>query len=126
MIRPFYFADEIFYWARIGNRPTVLEFQCVLAGEAEPQALGEALLKALQVHTNFRARPVVSRGQFYSKLRMSKIRPCMRRTAVRDASERMRQRGCCSMPHIRGECSRSMFSTACPIFAGSTRSSIQY
>ena len=68
MIRPFYFADEIFYWARIGNRPTVLEFQCVLAGEAEPQALREALLKALQVHTNFRARPVVSRGQFYSKI----------------------------------------------------------
>lgn len=63
MIRQLYYSDLIFYWARIGKRPTVLEVQCTLAREASPEALGEALLKALQVHTNFRVRPVVDQGK---------------------------------------------------------------
>ena len=68
MIREFVYSDEIFYWARIGHQPTVLEVQCTLAQNAEPQALGEALLDALRVHTNFRTRPVVVRGKFLASI----------------------------------------------------------
>ena len=63
-IRPLYFADEIFYWARIGKQATVLEIQCTLKQKAVPQALEAALSKALKVHTNFRIRPVIVRDKF--------------------------------------------------------------
>ena len=62
--RPIYFADEIFYWARTGKQPTVLEIGCSLVQEAEPQALKNALAGALRVHTNFRIRPIITRGKF--------------------------------------------------------------
>lgn len=80
MIRQFYFADEIFYWARIGNQPTVLEFQCTLAQNAEPEALGAALVNALEVHTNFRIRPVVARGQYMASVEEVKRPPLYEET----------------------------------------------
>ena len=63
-IRPLYFADEIFYLARIGKQATVLEVQCTLAQEVIPEALEAAFANALRVHTNFRIRPVVVHGRF--------------------------------------------------------------
>ena len=58
-IRPLYFADNIFYWSRIGKQATVLEIQCSLTETVDPKALENAFLSALQVHTNFRIRPVI-------------------------------------------------------------------
>ena len=78
MIRQLYYSDLIFYWARIGKRPTVLEIRCTLAQDAEPEALGEALLKALQVHTNFRVRPVVNQGKFMASVEDVKNPPLYR------------------------------------------------
>ncbi len=63
-IRPLYFADEIFYWARIGKQPTVLEIQCTLTEKADPRVLESAFLNALKVHTNFRIRPVIVNSKF--------------------------------------------------------------
>ena len=83
MIREFVYSDEIFYWARIGNQPTVLEVQCTLAQDAEPHALGEALLGALRVHTNFRARPIVVRGKFLASIEDVKTPPLYEDTGVR-------------------------------------------
>ena len=51
-VRPLYFADEIFYWARTGRQSTVLEIQCGLAAKIDPLKMGDALLRALGVHTN--------------------------------------------------------------------------
>ena len=67
-IRPLYFADEIFYWARIGRQATVLELQCTLTQKIDPEALEAALLHALRVHTNFRIRPVIVNGRFQAML----------------------------------------------------------
>ena len=78
MIRQLYYSDLIFYWARIGKRPTVLEIRCTLTREASPEALGEALLKALQVHTNFRVRPVVNRGKLMASVEDVKNPPLYR------------------------------------------------
>ena len=83
MIREFVYSDEIFYWARIGHQPTVLEVQCTLAQNAEPQALGEALLGALRVHTNFRARPVVVRGKFLASIEDVETPPLYEETGVK-------------------------------------------
>lgn len=94
MIREYVYSDEIFYWARIGHQPTVLEVQCTLANDAEPQALGEALLGALRVHTNFRARPIVVRGQFYASIEDVENPPLYEETGVKrrlgtDETERL-------------------------------------
>lgn len=67
-IRSLYFADEIFYWARIGKQATVLELRCTLTQKIDPEALAAALLNALRVHTNFRIRPVIVRGRFQAML----------------------------------------------------------
>ena len=63
-VRPLYFADEIFYWARTGRQSTVLEIQCELAAKIDPLKMGDALLRALGVHTNFRIRPIIARDKF--------------------------------------------------------------
>ena len=63
-VRPLYFADEIFYWARTGRQSTVLEIQCGLAAKIDPLKMGDALLRALGVHTNFRIRPIIARDRF--------------------------------------------------------------
>ena len=62
--RPIYFADNIFYWARIGKQATVLEIRCDLKQNVKPRELKTALANALRVHTNFRIRPVLVRGEF--------------------------------------------------------------
>ena len=51
--------DKIFYWARSGKQATVIELSCSLAEDVDPQALKIAATKALEVHTNFRIRPLV-------------------------------------------------------------------
>ena len=86
-IRPLYFADEIFYWARIGRQATVLEVRCSLRETADPEALKYALLHALRVHTNFRIRPVIVLGQFKAKVDEVKNPPLYKK------EDRVRQLG---------------------------------
>ena len=53
----------------------VLDFGQIIAGS---EALGEALLKALQVHTNFRVRPVVCQGKLMASIEDVKKPPLYR------------------------------------------------
>jgi len=54
-----FFFDETFYWGRSGKRATVIEAECELAQSVRPDELRAAVLSALRVHKNFRARPVI-------------------------------------------------------------------
>ena len=74
-IRPIYFADEIFDWARLGRRPTVLEVQCTLVDPVDAQALSYAMLNALRVHTNFRAKLVISKGKYMAVIEDVEVPP---------------------------------------------------
>ncbi len=67
-IRPLDFLDETMYWGRSGKQATVLEMQCVLTQKTDPEALKDALLNALKVHTNFRIRPVLVNRRFHAKI----------------------------------------------------------
>ena len=59
-----YFFDETFYWGRSGRRATVIEAECELAQRVRPGELRTAVLSALRVHRNFRARPVIVGRRF--------------------------------------------------------------
>ena len=59
-----YFFDETFYWSRSGRRATVIEAECELAQRVRPGELRTAVLSALRVHRNFRARPVIVGRRF--------------------------------------------------------------
>ena len=54
MLGEFNVADEMFYWARAGKRPTVLEMNCTLKEAVDAPALKSAFAQALNVHKNFR------------------------------------------------------------------------
>ncbi len=82
MIREFVYSDEVFYWGRTGNQPTVLETRCTLAQDVEPQALGEALLDALRAHTNFRVRPLVVRSKLLASIEDVKNPPLYEDTGI--------------------------------------------
>ena len=60
-----FFFDESFYWGRSGKRATVIEAECELAQDVRPDELRAAVLSALRVHKNFRARPVIVDRRFF-------------------------------------------------------------
>ena len=60
-----YFFDETFYWARSGRRATVIEAECELTQSVRPEELRAAVVGALRVHRNFRARPVIVGRRFF-------------------------------------------------------------
>ena len=59
-----FFFDETFYWGRSGKRATVIEAECELTQSVHPDELRAAVLSALRVHRNFRARPVIVGRRF--------------------------------------------------------------
>ena len=56
--------DETFYWSRSGKRATAIEVECELAQSVNHDELRAAVLSALRVHRNFRARPVIVGRRF--------------------------------------------------------------
>ena len=60
-----FFFDETFYWGRSGKRATVIEAECELTQSVRPEELRAAVLSALRVHRNFRARPVIVGRRFF-------------------------------------------------------------
>jgi len=60
-----FFFDETFYWGRSGRRATVIEAECELTYSVRPDELRQAVVSALRVHRNFRARPVIVDRRFY-------------------------------------------------------------
>ena len=63
-MKELYFFDETFYWNRSGRRATVIEAECELTQSVRPEELRAAVLSALRVHRNFRARPVIVGRRF--------------------------------------------------------------
>ena len=59
-----FFFDETFYWGRSGKRATVIEAECELMQDVRPDELRAAVLSALRVHRNFRARPRIVERRF--------------------------------------------------------------
>ena len=59
-----FFFDETFYWGRSGKRATVIEAECELTQSVRPDELRAAVLSALRIHRNFRARPVIVGRRF--------------------------------------------------------------
>ena len=59
-----FFFDETFYWGRSGKRATVIEAECELMQNVRPDELRAAVLNALRVHRNFRARPAIVGRRF--------------------------------------------------------------
>ena len=64
-IEKLYFFDETFYWGRSGKRATVIEAECELTQSVRSDELRTAVVSALKVHRNFRARPVIVGRRFY-------------------------------------------------------------
>jgi hypothetical protein len=64
-MKELYFFDETFYWKRSGKRATVIEAECELTYSVRPDELRQAVVSALRVHRNFRARPVIVGRRFY-------------------------------------------------------------
>ena len=64
-MKELYFFDETFYWNRSGKRATVIEAECELTYSVRPDELRAAVVSALRVHRNFRARPVIVDRRFY-------------------------------------------------------------
>ena len=60
-----YFFDETFYWKRSGRRATAIEVECELTQSVNPDTLRKAMISALRVHRNFRARPVIVGRRFF-------------------------------------------------------------
>ena len=60
-----FFFDETFYWGRSGKRATAIEVECDLTQSVNPDELRGALLSALRVHRNFRARPAIVDRRFF-------------------------------------------------------------
>ena len=60
-----YFFDETFYWGRSGKRATAIEVECELTQNVNPDELRTAVLGALRVHRNFRARPIIVGRRFF-------------------------------------------------------------
>lgn len=63
-MKELYFFDETFYWSRSGRRATVIEAECELTQSVRPNELRAAVVSALRVHRNFRARPVIVGRRF--------------------------------------------------------------
>ena len=63
-----FFFDETFYWGRSGKRATVIEAECELTQSVRPEELRAAVLSALRVHRNFRARPVIVGRRFFVEI----------------------------------------------------------
>ena len=63
-MKELYFFDETFYWNRSGRRATVIEAECELTQSVRPDELRAAVVSALRVHRNFRARPVIVGRRF--------------------------------------------------------------
>ena len=59
-----FFFDETFYWGRSGKRATVIEAECELTQSVRPDELRVAVVSALRVHRNFRARLVIVGRRF--------------------------------------------------------------
>ena len=64
-MKELYFFDETFYWCRSGRRATVIEAECELTQSVRPDELRKAVVSALRVHRNFRARPVIVGRRFF-------------------------------------------------------------
>ena len=63
-----FFFDETFYWGRSGKRATVIEAECELTQSVRPEELRAAVVSALRVHRNFRARPVIVGRRFFVEI----------------------------------------------------------
>ena len=63
-MKELYFFDETFYWGRSGRRATVIKAECELTQDVRPDELRAAVVSALRVHRNFRARPVIVGRRF--------------------------------------------------------------
>lgn len=63
-MKELYFFDETFYWGRSGKRATVIEAECELTQSVRSDELRQAVVSALRVHRNFRARPVIVGRRF--------------------------------------------------------------
>ena len=63
-MKELFFFDETFYWGRSGRRATVIEAECELTQSVRPDELRKAVVSALRVHRNFRARPVIVGRRF--------------------------------------------------------------
>lgn len=63
-MKELYFFDETFYWLRSGRRATVIEAECELTQSVRPDELRAAVVSALRVYRNFRARPVIVDRRF--------------------------------------------------------------
>ena len=63
-MKELYFFDETFYWNRSGRRATAIEVECELTQSVNPDTLRKAMLSALRVHRNFRARPAIVGRRF--------------------------------------------------------------
>ena len=63
-MKELYFFDETFYWGRSGKRATVIEAECEMTQDVRPDELRAAVVSALRVHRNFRARPVIVGRRF--------------------------------------------------------------
>ena len=64
-MKELYFFDETFYWGRSGRRATVIKAECELTQDVRPDELRAAVVSALRVHRNFRARSVIVGRRFY-------------------------------------------------------------
>ena len=64
-MKELYFFDETFYWGRSGKRATVAEAECEMTQSVRPDELRKAVVSALRVHRNFRARPVIVGRRFF-------------------------------------------------------------
>ena len=52
-----------YYWVAPGGRAPIVEWEVVLAQDVDEQALRQALVTALGIHTNFRVHPVIVDGR---------------------------------------------------------------
>lgn len=55
--------DQVHYWFISGDQTSTIEWEIMLKEKVEEEALKQAVLTAMQAHTNFRSHPVVAGGR---------------------------------------------------------------
>ena len=55
--------DQIHYWFISGDQTATIEWETVLAEKLDEEALKQAVLTAMRIHTNFRSHPVIVDGR---------------------------------------------------------------
>lgn len=63
MLRESGIDDQLHYWFLSGDQTTTIEWELVLAREVNEEALNQAVLRAMQIHTNFRSHPIIVGGR---------------------------------------------------------------